>query len=130
MLTEEEYNKWLKRATKKQVTFVNSYLKNMDAYKAFQDAGYNFNNKGFGKWKIFNRLLPIIQYKLSQYELHIGKDLIISNWLALLNSSDNTVKITALKELSKLFGYIDDASKINVENTIPSQVIIKFDKEN
>lgn len=127
MINEEEYAKWLKHATKKQITFVNSYLKNLDAYKAFQDAGYNFSNKGFGKWKIFNKLLPIIQYKLSQYDLSVGKELIISNWLSLLNSSDNAVKITALKELSKLFGYTDDVAKINVENNIPqTPVVIQF----
>lgn len=126
MITEEEYNNWLKHANKRQITFVNSYLKNLDAYKAFQDAGYNFSNKGFGKWKIFNKLLPIIQYKLSQYNLTVGKELIISNWLALLNSSDTATRITALKELSKLFGYTDE-NKINIENNIPqTPVVIQF----
>lgn len=103
MITEEEYVAWLRTATKKQVAFVNTYLKTLDAWEAFQQAGYNWKHPRCGKWKVFTRLLPYIQYKLKQANISITKEFIIVNWLDILSSKDTVARQNALKELAKLY---------------------------
>lgn len=120
----------MRNATKKEITFVNTYLKTLDAWEAFQEAGYNYKHARCGKWKVFTRLLPYIQYKLQKENLSITREFIVSHWLALLSSDDTIARQNALKELTKLFGYADDSTKVEVNNNIPTvPVVIKFDKE-
>ena len=130
MITEKEYISWMRNATKKEITFVNTYLKTLDAWEAFQEAGYNYKHARCGKWKVFTRLLPYIQYKLQKENLSITREFIVSHWLAILSSDDTIARQNALKELTKLFGYADDSTKVNIENNIPSvPVQITFTKE-
>ena len=129
-MTKEEYEYWFRHSTKRQKIFVNTYLKTLDPEIAYQAAGYNYSNAGFGKWKVFNRLFPVIQYKTSQYEMSVDKNFIVNNWLKLLYSGDNITRSTALKELSRLFGYVDQSSKVQIENNLPQvPVVIKFDEK-
>ena len=130
MITEKEYVSWMRRATKKEVTFVNTYLKTLDAWQAFQEAGYNYKNARCGKWKVFTRLLPYIQYKLQNENLNITREFIVSHWLVLLSSHDTIARQNALKELTKLFEYADDSTKVNISNNIPATPVqITFTKE-
>ena len=129
-MTQDEYKKWLKRATKRQIVFVNTYLKTLNPTLALTQAGYNYTNTRVGRWKVFNKLFPVIQYKISQYDLNINKPFIVNNWLQLLYQGDSTAKATALKELSKLFGFVDQGTKVQIENNIPSTpVVIKFNEK-
>lgn len=130
MMTDQQYEEWFRKARKKQIVFVNTYLKTLDPDEAYKAAGYNYSNAGFGKWKVLNKLFPVIQYKISKYELNVDKNFIVNNWLKLLFSGDNFTKTNALKELSKLFGYVDQSSKIQIENNLPQvPVVIKFDEK-
>lgn len=129
MITEEEYVKWLHRCTSREATFVNVYLKTLDAWKAFQEAGYSHKAARAGKCKVFHRLLPYIQYRLQKYDMVLSKNFIVSNWLNILADGDMTAKQNALRELSKIFGYSNDV-QVNVENNIQSPpVVIKFKED-
>lgn len=130
MITKEQYVKWLRTATKREVAFVNCYLKTLNATTAFQEAGYNYKQPKVGKCKVFTRLLPYIQYKLKEADLNITKNFIVIHWLELLSSGDSLTRQNALKELTKIFGYIDDSTKVEVNNNIPQiPVVIKFNEK-
>ena len=130
MITDEQYNEWFRKATRKQKVFVNTYLKTLSTDAALKEAGYCYKNPSIGRWKTFNLLFPVIQYKLAKYELEVSKNFIICNWIKLLQSDDRVAAATALKELSKIFGYVEQNTKIDIENNIPqTPVLIKFNKE-
>lgn len=131
MITRQQYESFLRTATKKEITFINTYLKTLDAWQAFQEAGYNYNHARAGKWKVFNRLFPYIQYKLAEYNISVKKDFIVMQWLNLFHTGDIVTKQNALKELAKLFGYNDQSTKVEVNNNLQSEkVIIKFNNQN
>lgn len=130
MITEEEYIKWLRTATKKQVAFVNHYLKTLNTRESFIAAGYNYKNISFGKYKVFMKLLPYIQYALQKYQISITKEFLVANWLQILTTGKKSEKQNALKELAKLFNYSSEGTKVEVQNNLPNPVVIKFDEKN
>lgn len=110
----EQFNRFLKKCNKKQITFINTYLKTLSRDEAALTAGISSKQT----YKFFRKLLPYIQYMLDRYGCPISKTFITQKWLELLQQGNEITKIQVLKQLSKLHGLTEEKTTVNV--SVPS----------
>lgn len=110
----EQFNRFLKKCNKKQITFINTYLKTLSRDEAAYTAGISAKQT----YKFFRKLLPYIQYMLDRYGCPISKTFITQKWLELLQQGNEITKIQVLKQLSKLHGLTEEKTTVNV--SVPS----------
>lgn len=115
----EQFNRFLKKCNKKQITFINTYLKTLSRDEAALTAGISSKQT----YKFFRKLLPYIQFMLDRYGCPISKSFVTEKWLELLENGNEITKIQVLKQLSKLHGLTQQ--KTTVQLKVP-KIEVKF----
>ena len=119
MIDETKFNSFLRKCTRKQLGFINTYLKTLSKYEAA--ASQNLSSSQATKF--FRKLLPYIQFMLDRYGCPISKSFVTEKWLQLLERGNEITQIQVLKQLSKLHGLTQE--KTTVQLQVP-KIEVKF----
>lgn len=119
MIDETKFNSFLRKCTRKQLGFINTYLKTLSKH----EAAASQNLSPSQATKFFRKLLPYIQFMLDRYGCPISKSFVTEKWLQLLEDGNEITKIQVLKQLSKLHGLTQQ--KTTVQLKVP-KIEVKF----
>lgn len=126
-MTQEEFSKEWKKLNSKQRKFVLAYLETLDPKESAIRANYNDRFVQAPKYRIMRRLQHVIDYLMAKNNIIsniVKPEFVLKEYLRIYEKTNSEItKQNILNQLSKILQMQNDGSRIEIQNSIPSQPV-------